>query len=350
MGRGGVTRPIRTPDLTAWHGGIRPRPKWENTMGQKVSDHLLARLREWGVERVFGYPGDGINGLLAAWERAGDQPRFVQARHEEMAAFEAVGYAKFSGRLGVCAATSGPGAIHLLNGLYDAKLDHVPVLAIVGQTARSAMGGAYQQEVDLHTLFKDVASEFVETVTVPEQLPNVLDRAVRTAYARRAPTAVIIHADVQDLDHSPPTHAFKMVPSSLDRSSWQAVPSDESLGRAADLLNAGEKVAMLVGQGAAGARHEVAQTAEVLGGGRGQGAAGHGRPQRRAAVRHGLDRPAGHPALVRADARLRHPADDRLQLPLLAVPARIRRRAGRADRDRPAPGGPALPVRGQPHR
>lgn len=236
-------------------------------MGQKVSDHLLARLREWGVERVFGYPGDGINGLLAAWERAGDQPRFVQARHEEMAAFEAVGYAKFSGRLGVCAATSGPGAIHLLNGLYDAKLDHVPVLAIVGQTARSAMGGAYQQEVDLHTLFKDVASEFVETVTVPEQLPNVLDRAVRTAYARRAPTAVIIHADVQDLDYSPPTHAFKMVPSSLDRSSWQAVPSDESLGRAADLLNAGEKVAMLVGQGAAGARHEVAQTAEVLGAG-----------------------------------------------------------------------------------
>src|ERR687895_257459 len=128
---------------------------------QTVADYLLSRLREWGVQHVFGYPGDGINGLMAAWDRAEDQPRFVQARHEEMAAFEAVGYAKFTGRVGVCAATSGPGAIHLLNGLYDAKLDHVAVVAIVGQTNRSAIGGSYQQEVDLHTLFKDVASEFV---------------------------------------------------------------------------------------------------------------------------------------------------------------------------------------------
>jgi pyruvate dehydrogenase (quinone) len=156
---------------------------------QTVADHLLARLREWGVQHVFGYPGDGINGLLAAWGRADDQPRFIQARHEEMAAFEAVGYAKFSGRLGVCTATSGPGAVHLLNGLYDAKLDHVPVVAIVGQTARSAMGGSYQQEVDLLSLFKDVASEFVQMVTVPEQLPNVLDRAIgsRRPAARRPP-------------------------------------------------------------------------------------------------------------------------------------------------------------------
>ncbi|GHG52949.1 thiamine pyrophosphate-requiring protein [Streptomyces griseocarneus] len=236
-------------------------------MSEQVSDHILARLREWGVERVFGYPGDGINGLLAAWERAGDQPRFIQARHEEMAAFEAVGYAKFSGRLGVCVATSGPGAIHLLNGLYDAKLDHVPVLAIVGQTARSAMGGAYQQEVDLHTLFKDVASEFLETVTVPEQLPNVLDRAIRTACARRAPTAVIVHADVQELEYTPPGHDFKMVPSSLDRSGWQALPSAEALERAAQVLNAGEKVAILAGQGAAGARDEVERVAEILGAG-----------------------------------------------------------------------------------
>jgi pyruvate dehydrogenase (quinone) len=236
-------------------------------MSTKVSDHVLARLREWGVEHVFGYPGDGINGLLAAWGRADNQPRFIQSRHEEMSAFQAVGYAKFSGRLGVCAATSGPGAIHLLNGLYDAKLDHVPVLAIVGQTHRTAMGGSYQQEVDLHTLFKDVASEFVETVTVPEQLPNVLDRAIRTAYARRCPTAIIIPGDVQELDYSPPTHEFKMVPSSLDRSSWTAVPSEESLQRAADLLNAGDKVAILVGQGAAGARTEVERVAEMLGAG-----------------------------------------------------------------------------------
>ncbi|MGW0758758.1 thiamine pyrophosphate-requiring protein [Streptomyces sp. NPDC002814] len=236
-------------------------------MSTKVSDHVLARLREWGVEHVFGYPGDGINGLLAAWGRAGDRPRFIQSRHEEMSAFQAVGYAKFSGRVGVCAATSGPGAIHLLNGLYDAKLDHVPVLAIVGQTHRTAMGGSYQQEVDLHTLFKDVASDFVETVTVPEQLPNVLDRAIRTAYARRAPTAIIIPGDVQELDYSPPTHEFKMVPSSLDRSSWTAIPSEESLARAAEILNSGDKVAILVGQGASGAQPEVERIAELLGAG-----------------------------------------------------------------------------------
>ncbi|CAM5536277.1 thiamine pyrophosphate-requiring protein [Streptomyces aurantiogriseus] len=236
-------------------------------MSTKVSDHVLQRLREWDVEQVFGYPGDGINGLLAAWGRADDQPRFVQSRHEEMSAFQAVGYAKFSGRLGVCAATSGPGAIHLLNGLYDAKLDHVPVLAIVGQTHRTAMGGSYQQEVDLHTLFKDVASEFVETVTVPEQLPNVLDRAIRTAYARRCPTAIIIPGDVQELDYSPPTHEFKMVPSSLDQSAWTTVPSEESLRRAAEILDSGDKVAILVGQGAAGARAEVERIAELLGAG-----------------------------------------------------------------------------------
>ncbi|MEV6670703.1 thiamine pyrophosphate-requiring protein [Streptomyces sp. NPDC051162] len=236
-------------------------------MSQKVSDFLLERLRAWGVEQVFGYPGDGINGLLAAWERAADRPRFVQSRHEEMAALEAVGYAKFSGRLGVCAATSGPGAVHLLNGLYDAKLDHVPVVAVVGQTHRSAMGGAYQQEVDLHSLFKDVACDYLETVNVPEQLPNVLDRAVRTAYARRSPTAVIIPGDVQDLDYVPPSHAFKMVPSSLDLSGWQTVPSTESLRRAAEVLNAGERVAILIGQGAAGARAETEEVADVLGAG-----------------------------------------------------------------------------------
>ncbi|MGW0533175.1 thiamine pyrophosphate-requiring protein [Streptomyces sp. NPDC003032] len=236
-------------------------------MSVKVADHILERLRAWGVEQVFGYPGDGINGLLAAWGRAEDRPRFVQSRHEEMSAFEAVGYAKFGKRLGVCAATSGPGAIHLLNGLYDAKLDHVPVLALVGQTHRSAMGGSYQQEVDLHTLFKDVASDFVETVTVPEQLPNVLDRAIRTAYARRCPTAVIIPGDVQELDYSPPSHEFKMVPSSLDRSGWTAMPSPTALERAAEVLNAGDKAAILIGQGAAGARAEVEEIAELLGAG-----------------------------------------------------------------------------------
>ncbi|MFF1561463.1 thiamine pyrophosphate-requiring protein [Streptomyces sp. NPDC058279] len=233
----------------------------------KVSDHLLERLRAWGVEHVFAYPGDGINGLLGAWGRADDKPRFIQARHEEMAAFQAVGYAKFSGRTGVCAATSGPGAIHLLNGLYDAKLDHVPVVAIVGQTARTAMGGSYQQEVDLLALYKDVASEFCEMVTVPQQLPGVLDRAMRVATARRTVTAVIIPADVQDLEYEAPTHEFKMVPSSQGLGRYAPVPADEELQRCAEILNAGEKVAMLVGQGARNARAEVEEVAEILGAG-----------------------------------------------------------------------------------
>ncbi|MGP9503932.1 thiamine pyrophosphate-requiring protein [Specibacter sp. AOP5-B1-6] len=234
---------------------------------QTVADYLLARLREWGVEHVFAFPGDGINGTLAAFGRAENQPKFIQSRHEEMSAFEAVGYAKFSGRLGVCMATSGPGAIHLLNGLYDAKLDHVPVVAIVGQTAQSAIGGAYQQEVDLVTLFKDVAGAYVQLVTVPEQLPNVLDRAIRIALAERAPTAIIIPSDVQDLEYSAPTHAFKMVPSSLGVQWPTITPDDAGIRAAAALLNAGTKVAMLVGSGARDAREEVQQVADILGAG-----------------------------------------------------------------------------------
>jgi pyruvate dehydrogenase (quinone) len=229
-----------------------------------VADYLLERLRSWEVEHVFAYAGDGINGILAAFGRAENKPQFVQARHEEMAAFEAVGYAKFTSRVGVCMATSGPGAIHLLNGLYDAKLDHVPVVAIVGQTNRSAMGGSYQQEVDLLTLFKDVASEYVQMVTVPEQLPNVVDRAIRVALAERAPTAVIIPADVQELEYSAPGHAFKMVPSSLGVDWPTPAPEDDAIRRAAEVLNAGSKVAILAGQGARGARRELEEIAELL--------------------------------------------------------------------------------------
>ena len=236
-------------------------------MAPTVADYLLERLRAWDVQHVFAYAGDGINGILAAWGRADNKPQFVQARHEEMAAFEAVGYAKFTGRFGVCMATSGPGAIHLLNGLYDAKLDHVPVVAIVGQTSRSAMGGSYQQEVDLLSLFKDVASEYVQMVTVPEQLPNVLDRAIRTAVASRAPTVLIIPADVQELEYSAPTHAFKMVPSSLGTDWPVTSPDDEAVLRAAEVLNSGRKVAILAGQGARGARRELEEVAEILGAG-----------------------------------------------------------------------------------
>lgn len=237
-------------------------------MAENVGDFLLRRLREWGVEHLFAYPGDGINGITASLEKAGNQPKFVQARHEEMAAFQAVGYAKFAGTFGVCMATSGPGAVHLLNGLYDAKLDHVPVVAIIGQTARSAMGGSYQQELDLRALYKDVASEYLVEVNVPEQLPNALDRAIRVAQSERAPTALIIPADVQELEYSPPQHAFKHVPSSppgLVRGA--PVPPDEDIAQAADIINAGSKVAILAGQGARGAAGQLRELAELTGGG-----------------------------------------------------------------------------------
>ncbi|WP_406691555.1 thiamine pyrophosphate-requiring protein [Saccharopolyspora sp. ID03-671] len=235
-------------------------------MAETVADYLLRRLRTWGVEHVFAYPGDGINGILAAWERADDDPRFIQARHEELAAFEAVGYAKFSGEVGVCAATGGPGAIHLLNGLYDAKLDHVPVVAIVGQQASTSLGGSYQQEVDLSSLYKDVA-EYVQVVSAPQQLPNALDRAMRTAHARRTVAALIIPGDVQEQEYSPPTHDFKMVPSSVGISEAVTIPAEPDLDRAAEVLNSGERVAIMVGQGARRAAQEVTTAADVLGAG-----------------------------------------------------------------------------------
>jgi pyruvate dehydrogenase (quinone) len=236
-------------------------------MSDTVGDVLLNRLRQWNVRQVFGYPGDGINGLLAAWQRAGDKPQFVQARHEEMAAFEAVGFAKFSGEVGVCVATSGPGAIHLLNGLYDAKLDHVPVVAIVGQTERSATGGSYQQEVDLASLFKDVCSEYVQTCMVPQQLPNLIDRAIRIALSEACPTCIIVPSDVFDLEYEAPAHAFKQVPSSLGLSEARVAADDGVVRQAADLLNAGQRVAMLVGQGARDCVEELTQVADLLGAG-----------------------------------------------------------------------------------
>ena len=237
-------------------------------MAVTVADYLLKRLREWDVDHLFGYPGDGINGIIAALGRADDCPTFVQARHEEMSAFEAVGYAKFTGKPGVCLATSGPGAIHLLNGLYDAKLDHVPVVAIVGQTARTAMGGNYQQEVDLQTLYKDVAGAFVQTASVPAQLPNLIDRAIRIAMAEHAPTAVIIPADLQDEEYEPPAHAFKNVPSSAPGYTRPVTRApDDAIARAAEVLNSGSKPAILVGQGARGAAAEVMEVADILGAG-----------------------------------------------------------------------------------
>lgn len=235
-------------------------------MAETVGDLVLRRLGEWGVREIFAYPGDGINGLLAAWERAAEPPAFVQTRHEEMAAFAAVGYAKFTDRVGVCAATGGPGAVHLLNGLYDAKLDHVPVVAIVGHTERTALGGSHQQEIDLPAAFADVCA-YAPLCTVPAQFPAVLDRAVRTAIGQRTPTAVIVPADLFTTEHEPPEHAPKNVPSSLGLGSATLMPDLDDLRRAADVLNAGERVAILVGQGARGCAEELTRLADVLGAG-----------------------------------------------------------------------------------
>ncbi len=235
-------------------------------MAQSVSDYLISRLDDWGVKRIYGFPGDGINGILGAIERA-EGPQFVQVRHEEMAAFMATAHAKFTGEVGVCLATSGPGAIHLLNGLYDAKLDHQPVVAIVGQQARAALGGNYQQEVDLVSLFKDVAHEYVHMVTVPEQLRHVIDRAMRIAKAERTVTTVIIPNDLQDVDYADPPRAHGTIHSGIGHACPRVVPIDDDLKRAAEILNQGEKVAMLVGAGALGATDEVLAVADKLGAG-----------------------------------------------------------------------------------
>jgi pyruvate dehydrogenase (quinone) len=236
-------------------------------MSQTVGDYLLERLATWGVERIYGYPGDGINGIMGAFTHSGDgkRPEFIQVRHEEMAAFMACAHAKFTGEVGVCLATSGPGAIHLLNGLYDAKLDHHPVVAIVGQQARSSLGGNYQQEVDLPTLFKDVAHEFVQVAMEPGQLRHLIDRAFRIALAERTVTAIIVPNDVQEADAvTQPPHAHGTVHSGPGYRPPRVVPSDPELDRAAEVLNAGERVAMLVGQGALAAGEEVAQVADAL--------------------------------------------------------------------------------------
>ncbi|HEX3343304.1 MAG TPA: thiamine pyrophosphate-requiring protein [Polyangiaceae bacterium] len=232
-----------------------------------VSDFIIRRLAAWGVTTVFGYPGDGINGLMGAFNREDHGVQFIQTRHEEMAAFMACGYAKFSGKVGVCMATSGPGAIHLLNGLYDAKMDRAPVVAIVGQSARSALGGDYQQEVDLPSLFKDVAKEYVQTLMTADSARHLVDRAFRIAQAERTVTCIIVPKDVQELDAAEPAHAHDTVHTGVGTPRSVLVPGERELDRAAEILNAGEKVAMLVGAGAAGAVEEVIAVAEKLGAG-----------------------------------------------------------------------------------
>ncbi|MCA8381679.1 thiamine pyrophosphate-requiring protein [Burkholderia cenocepacia] len=232
-----------------------------------VADFIVERLYDWGVRRIYGYPGDGINGFFGALNRADGKIEFIQARHEEMAAFMASAHAKFTGELGVCVATSGPGAAHLVTGLYDARLDHMPVLAIVGQQARAALGGHYQQEVDLPALFKDVAGAFVQLATVPGQVRHLVDRAVRTALGARTVTALVLPNDLQELDYAPPKRAHGTVHSGVGYTAPKVVPYADDLRRAADVLNAGSKVAMLVGAGALKATDEVIAVADRLGAG-----------------------------------------------------------------------------------
>jgi pyruvate dehydrogenase (quinone) len=236
-------------------------------MASTTSDFLLDRLSHWGISRIYGYPGDGINGILGALDRAKDKMQFVQVRHEEMAAFMACAHSKFTGEVGVCAATSGPGAIHLLNGLYDAKLDHQSVVAIVGQQARAALGGSYQQEVDLVSLFKDVAHEFVHMASTPEQIRHLVDRAVRIAKVERTVTCIIVPNDIQELEAADPPRRHGTVHSSIGVCEPYIVPQDDDLRRAAEILNAGSRVAMLVGAGALKAGDEVLEVADALGAG-----------------------------------------------------------------------------------
>jgi pyruvate dehydrogenase (quinone) len=238
-------------------------------MAELVADYVLKRLREWGIHRIYGYPGDGINGFLGALDRADGDPEFIQTRHEESAAFMACGHAKFTGpdTVGVCMATSGPGAIHLLNGLYDAKLDHVPVVALVGQQKRVSLGASYQQEVDLQVLFKDV-SEFVQYCMEPGQARHLVDRALRIALDRKGVATLIFPNDVQEEDavESPP-RMHGSVYTSVGYKRPRVLPHESEIQHAAEILNDGEKVAILVGQGARGATDEVIEAADLLGAG-----------------------------------------------------------------------------------
>ena len=237
-------------------------------MSATTGDFIVERLIAWGVRRIYGYPGDGINGLISAIDRTNGKLDFIQVRHEEQAAFMASAHAKFTRELGVCLATSGPGAIHLLNGLYDAKMDHQHVLAIVGQASTMALGGSYQQEVDLNSLFKDVASEYCYSLVNPAAASHVVDRAVRIAMTTRSVTCVIVPKDVAEMEAVPhPPHAHNSVITGVGFSYPRVIPSDTDLKRAANVLNAGSKVAMLVGAGAMYATDAVIAVADRLGAG-----------------------------------------------------------------------------------
>ncbi len=234
----------------------------------KTADFILDRLRQWGIHRIFGYPGDGILSMLGALDRAGGDPELIQPRHEEMAAFMATAHAKFTGEIGCCMATSGGGTIHLLNGLYDAKLDHQPVVAIVGQQKRMSLGAAFQQEIDPNSLYKDVSSDFVQTCMAPEQARQLVDRACKVALNNRTVATIILPEDVSEAEAVPsPPRMHGAVFTSVGWTKPRVIPPQSELEKAAEILNDGKKVAIVVGQGAAEAVDEVVQAAELLGAG-----------------------------------------------------------------------------------
>jgi len=236
-------------------------------MSKTVADLLVTRLIDWGVDAIFGLPGDGVNGIFEALRTHQDKIRFIQVRHEEAAAFAACGYAKYTGRLGVCLATSGPGGIHLLNGLYDAKCDGQPVLAITGHTFHDLIGTHYQQDVDLDKLFMDVAA-YNERVMGPAHVQNVVDEAIKTALARRTVAHITIPKDVQDWTSSDAEPSAANIPKHSGDIYAPACPSPptELLQQAANVINEGKKIAILAGRGCLDARDELLQLAERVDG------------------------------------------------------------------------------------
>ncbi len=296
-----------------------------------VSEFVWHRLSLWGLKRVYGYPGDGVGGLDLALEKARERMEYVQVRHEEMAAFMASAHAKFTRQVGLCYATSGPGAIHLLNGLYDAKMDHVPVVALVGQQARAGLGASYQQEVDLQNLFQDV-TEFVGMASVPEQVRHLIDRAVRIAHNKRAVSCVILPNDLQELEYEDPPVAHGATHTGIGYAGPAELPDETQLRAAADVLNSGKKVAMLVGAGALDATDEVIAVAEQLQAGVAKALLGKAAVPDDLPFVTGSIRLARNQAELGSHARLRHVPDGRVRVSLQRIPAQARGRAGRSDR------------------
>ena len=288
----------------------------------KVGDFVVERLHAWGVRRIYGYPGDGINGVIGALQRA-DKIEFIQVRHEEMAAFMAVAHAKFTGEIGVCLSTGGPGATHLITGLYDAKLDHAPVLAICGQAEATVRGASYQQELNLDRMFADVAG-FAQEASAPAQVRHLIDRCIRVAKASNGPSVIILPKDIQDEDYEEPAVAHGFTRSGVGYSKPKIVPEDADLARAAEILNAGSKVAILIGAGARGTAPLLIEMATLLGAGVAKALLGQGRAAGRSSFRHWRDRTARHRAKLGPDARLRHAFDGRDRLSLVRIPAQGR--------------------------